>query len=113
MHILVAVFPSFSCDNEYEFIHNKLFVISLCLGACLLLLLSFAIFADAVSLSNVLSLEDQVRFKQTFYDAMPFKDLETAGYSVLGLKHYMKAEVPPTQVCNATEKRSQYVILPW
>ncbi|XP_073251007.1 dolichyl-diphosphooligosaccharide--protein glycosyltransferase subunit 2-like [Porites lutea] len=69
-------------------------------GACLLLLLSFAIFADAVSLSNVLSLEDQVRFKQTFYDAMPFKDLETAGYSVLGLKHYMKAEVPPTQdVC--------------
>ncbi|CAH3149415.1 unnamed protein product, partial [Porites lobata] len=69
-------------------------------GACLLLLLSFAIFGDAVSLSNVLSLEDQVRFKQTFYDAMPFKDLETAGYSVLGLKHYMKAEVPPTQdVC--------------
>ena len=82
----------------------------MCLGACLLLLLSFAIFADAVSLSNVLSLENQVRFKQTFYDAMPFKDLETAGYSVLGLKHYMKAEVPPTQVCNATEKRSQYVI---
>lgn len=111
MHILVAVFPSFSCDNEYDY--NKLFVISLCLGACLLLLLSFAIFADAVSLSNVLSLEDQVRFKQTFYDAMPFKDLETAGYSVLGLKRYMKAEVPPTQVCNATEKRSQYVILPW
>ena len=76
----------------------------MCLGACLLLLLSFAIFADAVSLSNVLSLEDQVRFKRTFYDAMPFKDLETAGYSVLGLKHYMKAEVPPTQVCNATEE---------
>ena len=44
---------------------------------------------------------------------MPFKDLETAGYSVLGLKHYMKAEVPPTQVYSAIEQRSQYLILPW
>ena len=69
----------------------------LLLGACLLLLLSFAIFADAVTVSSVLSLDDQVRFKQTFYDAMPFKDLETAGYSMLCLK-LMKAEVPPTQV---------------
>ena len=67
------------------------------LGACLLLLLSFTIFANAVTLSNVLSLDDQVRFKQTFYDAMPFKDLETACYSVLSLK-IMKAEVPLTQV---------------
>ena len=66
-------------------------------GACLLLLFSFTIFADAVTLSNVLSLDDQVRFKQMFYDAMPFKDLVTAGYSVLGLK-LMKAEVPSSQV---------------
>ena len=55
------------------------------------------IFADAVTVSNILSLDDQVRFKQMFYDAMPFKDLETAGYSVMCLK-LMKAEVPPTQV---------------
>ncbi|KAL9963017.1 hypothetical protein ACROYT_G032178 [Oculina patagonica] len=68
-------------------------------GACLLVLLAFTIYADAVSLSNVLSVEDQVRFKQTFYNAMPFKDLDTAAFGVLGLK-LMKAEVPPTQdVC--------------
>lgn len=67
------------------------------LGACLLVLLAFTIYADAVSLSNVLSIEDQVRLKQTFYNAMPFKDLETAVYAVIGLK-LMKAEVPPTQV---------------
>ena len=67
------------------------------LGACLLLLLAVAIYADAVSLSSVLSIEDQTRLKQTFYNAMPFKDLETAGYAVFSLK-LMKAEVPPTQV---------------
>ncbi|XP_068707111.1 dolichyl-diphosphooligosaccharide--protein glycosyltransferase subunit 2-like [Montipora foliosa] len=68
-------------------------------GACLLLLVSFAISADAVGVSSVLSISDQVRFKQKFYDAMPFKDLETAAYSVIALK-LMKAEVPPTQdVC--------------
>ena len=66
------------------------------LGACLLLLV-FAIYADAVSLSNVLNVEDQARLKQIFYNAMPFKDLETAGYAVFSLK-LMKAEVPPTQV---------------
>ena len=48
-------------------------------------------------MTSVLSLDDQVRFKQKFYDAMPFKDLETAAYSVISLK-LMKAEVPPTQV---------------
>lgn len=67
-------------------------------GVCLLLL-ALAIYADAVSLSNVLSIEDQTRLKQTFYNAMPFKDLETAGYAVFSLK-LMKAEVPPTQVLN-------------
>ena len=67
-------------------------------GVCLLLL-ALAIYADAVSLSNVLSIEDQTRLKQTFYSAMPFKDLETAGYAVFSLK-LMKAEVPPTQVLN-------------
>lgn len=66
------------------------------LGACLLLL-AFTIYADAVSLSNVLNVEDQARLKQTFYNAMPFKDLETAGYAVFSLK-LMNAEVPPTQV---------------
>lgn len=68
-------------------------------GACLLVLLAFTICADAVSLSNVLSIEDQARLKQTLYNAMPFKDLETAGYAVFTLK-LMKAEVPPTQVLN-------------
>ena len=68
----------------------------LLVGACLLLL-ALTICADAVSLSNVLSMEDQARLKQTFYNAMPFKDLETAGYAVFSLK-LMKAEVPPTQV---------------
>ena len=48
-------------------------------------------------MTSVLSLDDQVRFKQKFYDAMAFKDLETAAYSVISLK-LMKAEVPPTQV---------------
>lgn len=69
------------------------------LGACLFLLLALAIRANAISLSNVLSIEDQARLKQTFYNAMPFKDLETAGYAVFSLK-LMKAEVPPTQVLN-------------
>ena len=66
------------------------------LGACLLLL-AFASYANAISLSNVLNVEDQARLKQTLYNAMPFKDLETAGYAVFSLK-LMNAEVPPTQV---------------
>ena len=61
--------------------------------------MSFAISADAVGVSSVLSISDQVRFKHKFYDAMPFKDLETVAYSVIALK-LMKAEVPPTQVFN-------------
>ena len=73
-------------------------LLSVLLGACLLVLLySVTLFADAVTVSSVLSLDEQVRFKQKFYDAMPFKDLETAFYSVFTLKT-MKAEVPPTQV---------------
>ncbi|XP_029195698.2 dolichyl-diphosphooligosaccharide--protein glycosyltransferase subunit 2-like isoform X1 [Acropora muricata] len=68
-------------------------------GAWLLFLVSCAFLARAVGVTSVLSLDDQVRFKQKFYDAMPFKDLETAAYSVISLK-LMKAEVPPTQdVC--------------
>ena len=56
-----------------------------------------AFLARAVGVTSVLSLDDQLRFKQKFYDAMPFKDLETAAYSVMSLK-LMRAEVPPTQV---------------
>ncbi|XP_027044135.1 dolichyl-diphosphooligosaccharide--protein glycosyltransferase subunit 2-like [Pocillopora damicornis] len=68
-------------------------------GACLLVVLAFVVCTSAISLSSVLSIEDQVRFKQTFYNAIPFKDLKTATYSIIGLK-LMKAEIPPTQdVC--------------
>ena len=63
------------------------------------MLLTFAVFTDAVTLSSVVSLDDQVRFKELFYSAMPFVDLETAYHAVRSLK-LMKAEVPPTQVRN-------------
>ncbi|CAH3150817.1 unnamed protein product, partial [Pocillopora meandrina] len=62
-------------------------------GACLLVVLAFVVCTSAISLSSVLSIEDQVRFKQTFYNAIPFKDLKTATYSIIGLK-LMKAEIP-------------------
>ena len=44
-----------------------------------------------------LNLDDQVRIKETFYNALPSKDLSTAHYAVAGLK-LLKAEIPPTQV---------------
>ncbi|RMX54799.1 hypothetical protein pdam_00014137 [Pocillopora damicornis] len=69
-------------------------------GACLLVVLAFVVCTSAISLSSVLSIEDQVRFKQTFYNAIPFKDLKTATYSIIGLK-LMKAEIPPTQSNNS------------
>ena len=66
----------------------------------ILLLLTFSTLGQAVRTpTTALSLEEQVKVKQTFYDALPFTELATAHYATAGLKT-LKAEIPPTQVQN-------------
>ena len=63
----------------------------------LFLLAFFTVGHANVSPTTVLSLEEQARIKQIFYDAAPFTDLATAHHATAGLKT-LKAEIPPTQV---------------
>ncbi|XP_032232776.1 dolichyl-diphosphooligosaccharide--protein glycosyltransferase subunit 2 isoform X2 [Nematostella vectensis] len=71
-------------------------------GVCLVLLALFGC-SLAAKPASVLSVAEQARLRQTFQEAAPFRDLETAHYALKGLK-FFKAPMPPNQnVCKFVE----------